>query len=230
MAAVVATEMTRHRVGQRRLNRPAAQQGRTGQSLIESVLVMFIVCMVFAGLYQLSQVFVAKQVLNWSAQCAVRARTVGFNQWMVEKCARVACIPNAGPMTAPDYEDPTPDIELLVGSLTPGKLWDKVLQSSPSSDQSAFELARIPEYLASLDESEASAILDYTDWNSVSNTSPDVTTGSGGNVSMLEAKVIQDFPLRIPLHRTFYASDSVRLTSKSEIESHYSLYIDDQSW
>jgi hypothetical protein len=193
---------------------------------------MFVVCLVFAGLFQLSQVFVANEVLNRATQCAIRARTVGFNQWMVEKCTRVACIPNAGLLTYPDFTDPTPDIEPLVRTLKPGTLWDTVLKITPVSDQTAFELARIPEYLASEDPGNAAAILDYADWNSVDvpPSPPPVIIDPDVKAGMLETTVRQVFRLRIPLHRAYYGADSVLLSGKTEMESHYSLYLDDYGW
>jgi hypothetical protein len=192
---------------------------------------MFLVCVVFAGLYQLSRVFVAAEVLSRAAQCAIRARTVGFNQWMVNKCARVACIPNAGLMTNPGFVDPTPDIEPLAQTLDSGQLWDTVLQSTPVSDQSAFELARIPVYLASETPGNAAAILAYADWGGiVASTPPPTITDPSVGAAMLQATAIQDFPLRVPLHRAFFAADSVQISGESEMEGHYSLYLDDQSW
>lgn len=192
---------------------------------------MLIVCITFAGLFQLSQIFVAKEILDRAARCAIRARTVGFNSWMVEKCTRIACIPNSGLITTPLFVDSSPDIEPLVQTLNPGALWDAVLAITPVSDQAALELARIPAYLCSDYPAQAEAILDYADWDSVNADSPSpVITDPSVSAAMLEASASQDFPLRIPLHQTFYGADSVLLTGDAEMECHYSLYLDDQNW
>ena len=66
---------------------------RRGQALIESCLAIIVLCLVFAGLFQISQLFAAKEILDYSASRGARAKAVGFNEWMVRKVARVAAIP-----------------------------------------------------------------------------------------------------------------------------------------
>ena len=47
---------------------------------------------------------------------------------------------------------------------------------------------------------------------------------------MIETTVRQDYPLWVPMHRTFYAADEVTLAGESGIENHYPLYVDDLNW
>jgi len=70
--------------------RHAAPSNREGASLIEACLALAIICLVFLGMFQVSRVLAARDTLNHAAARAARARTVGFNRWMVLKVAQVA--------------------------------------------------------------------------------------------------------------------------------------------
>ena len=60
--------------------------------MLETLLVMFVACLLFFGLFQTALVFQADEVLHHSAARAARARSVGFNEWMVTKAQRVAAL------------------------------------------------------------------------------------------------------------------------------------------
>src|ERR1035437_1927236 len=96
---------------------------RRGQAIIESSLVLALVCLVLFGLFEISQLFAAQEILDYAAARGARAETVGFNRFMVEKTVRVGAIPNAG------------------------RLINPVVSGGPAA-QSDAELARIPLYLA----------------------------------------------------------------------------------
>jgi hypothetical protein len=204
---------------------------RRGQAILESMLMVLMLCLLAGGLYQLALVFVAKDVLMHSAHSAARAKTVGFNSWMVEKCGRVAAIPNAGLITVPTIV-PTPVLQPLVASLSPGRLWDTVLGMFPVSEQTPVEMARIPEYLASDYPLQGHYVLDYADWNTVSVTIPDPTPGLTPSPSapMMQATAEQNFSLRVPMHTAFWAADNILLNGESHMETHYDLYIEDHDW
>jgi len=67
-----------------------------GQSVLESGLVIVIAALLGFGLLQVAQLMIAKGVLTYAAAAGARARTVGFNDFMVEKVIQVAAIPTAG--------------------------------------------------------------------------------------------------------------------------------------
>ncbi len=173
---------------------------RAGQSLIESCLVLAVVCLVLFGLFQISQLLAAKEVLLYSAGKAARAKTVGFNRFMVEKTVKVGTIPNAGRMTNPD----------------PG--------GGPALKH-AMESARIPLYLAAENAGRLRAILEYADWDSIGN--PRITSMGNGT---LRVQLSQDYPMRFPFYRLFYAADRVPLEADLSLDEHYPLYLDDWGW
>lgn len=209
----------------------APSTGCAGQSLIETCLAVALLCLLFFGLFQVSQVFAAREVLYHAAARGARARAVGFNHWMVTKVIRVAAIPNAGRMTEPVYENVNPALRTLVQTASPGEVWDTAVAATPVSAQYDIERARIPEYLDTWNWPRADYILNYEDWDSIHLT----ITGAGllpegALAPTVQVRVHQEYPLRAPMHRAYYAADSVALSGESELENHYALYLDDMDW
>ncbi len=176
---------------------------RSGQSLIESCLVLIIVCIAFFGVFQISQLFARQEVLHYAAARGARASVVGFNRFMVFKTIRVGSIPNAGRLINPVHE------------------------KGPAVQQT-LEAARIPLYMGAEDFGDLDPILKYEDWG----TPQDVHLLSTAALvdGTLRLKIRQEVPLRYPFHRTFYAADSVDMTGESCLDNHYTLYLDDRGW
>lgn len=174
---------------------------RSGQSLIESCLVLIMVCIVFFGVFQISQLFAAQEVLQYAAARGARAKVVGFNQFMVRKTVRVGAIPNAGQLMNP---------------ATPG---------GPAA-QHAVEAARIPLYLGGENEGQLRSILDYEDWDTIG-----LPRSSDKGDGTLEMSIRQNVTLlRYPLHRLYYAGDSIAMEGESTLDNHAPLYLDDWGW
>ena len=205
----------------------ASRKTRAGQSLIEACLVIALLCLILFGLLQVSLLVGAREILHHAAARGCRAKTVGFNRWMVAKSIRIASIPNAGEMIQPEFENVDQYLRGLVRTLRPGELWSRVLETVPSSLQYNLERARIPEYMASHNDMRAHYILDYAGWDSVHAHVPHLP---GDESSQIRVAVFQDYPLWAPFHRAFYAADSVTLKGESYLECHYPLYIDDHDW
>lgn len=198
---------------------------RRGQALIETCLVLIVLCLILFGSLQISRLFAAREILDYAAARGARAQTVGFNRFMVYKTIRVGAIPNAGLLTSPDY----------VGSLSSaadhdwsvsggGARWSFALSATPVSPQQALESARIPLYLGATLYGHLPAILDFDRWNSISQRTSE---GFGDRV---QVRVNQEFPLVFPFHRAFYAADSVPLEGRCDLENHAALYLDNQGW
>lgn len=202
-----------------------------GQALIEACLAMMILCFIFMGFFQVSQLIAARQVLYHAAARGARAKMVGLNQFMVRKAIRVAAIPNAGRMTQPDIPNEDAALRDWLANDPVGVVWDRVLASR---DQTAtihdIERARIPEYMASTYWGAAHSVLDYEHWGDVHEGIPGVME----DAAPLEVHVWQSMDLRslfgVGLFRAFYAHDRLELEGVSHLEAHYPLYIDDQNW
>ena len=177
-----------------------ALHDRSGQALIESCLVVILVCLVFFGIFQISQLYAAQEVLGYASGRGARARTVGLNRFMVFKTIRVGAIPNAGRMVNPAYT------------------------GGPTAEHT-LEAARIPLYLGAETPGRLAPILDYEAWNTIQ---ADTAWSSGDGT--LQQQVKQDVPLKLPFHRAFYAADSVEMEGETHLDEHYSLYMDDEGW
>lgn len=203
-------------------------RGKLGQSLIETCLAMLMVCLVFTGIYQVARLFAAKEILDYSAGRAARAKTVGFNHWMVLKAGKVGAIPNAGAIVQPAYTNEDAGLRAMVDTLLPGELWDWTVSNGiPVSEQYELERARIPEFLESANDETAYFTLDYSDWDSVA---VSVSTLAGPTGSILHGVAAQVYPLTVPMHRAFYDEDEVDMRGETYLEKHYSLYLEDLDW
>ncbi len=186
---------------------------------------MAVICLVFFGLFQISQLAAAREIIQHAAARGARAKTVGFNRFMVEKAIRVAAIPNAGRMVEPMFVNEDRALRDLLATMRPGELWDEILTNTqPSSVQQDLERARIPDYMSSVNRARAEYILDYEDWDTIGASIPSLVPDG----TVFDIRVSQAYPLRIPLHRTFYAADTVDIRGVSSIEAHYPLYLYDE--
>lgn len=204
--------------------------------MIESLLVILVLCLLFFGLLQVALVFQADEILHHSAARAARSRAVGFNDWMAVKAQRVAAIPNSGALLEPVLGTPLPVFD---DTMSPGEKWDSAIDPARTyqrSDKAAMELARIPFYLASENHLRGQGILDYEEWQNhafdVSVQSANPLATSLGGAGTIRGTVRQRYPLWMPFHRLFYrpepdaeGTDRVTLSGESEILDHASLYL-----
>ncbi len=193
---------------------------KAGQSLIESCIVIGLTCLIFLGMFQVSQLFAAKEILTYAAGRGARARTVGFNSFMVYKTIRVGAIPNAGLLISPEFTrgPSTWNID------TPENIWGTwraALGTWPPGGQYLLERSRIPLYLGADYHGQLDPILDYEDWDTI--TRPNLIEN---DVSQdLSLRISQQYPLRLPLHRTFYAAEDMTLEAEIKMENHYPVYM-----
>ena len=68
-----------------------------GAALIESCIVIVLLCLILFGMLQLSIVTAAYDVNIYAASCAARCAAVGYDGNMVDKAVHVAALPTLGP-------------------------------------------------------------------------------------------------------------------------------------
>ncbi|MBP7275865.1 MAG: pilus assembly protein [Kiritimatiellae bacterium] len=203
-----------------------SRRRRSGQALVESCVVIALICLIFFGLFQLSQLYAARAVLTQAASAGARARMVGFNDFMVYKVIRTAAIPNAGRMTHP--QSPTSAGGLDWGAARPGEALDYALYAgTPGSPSLELERSRIPNYLYATRWGELTGILGYERWDGIR-----YFENSSDEYVLLGVR--QDYPLMFPMHRTFYAADEVPLrgdgvgvSEYAAREKHYPLFLEE---
>jgi len=168
-----------------------------GQALIESCIVIGLICLLLMGLFQLAQLFLAQEILDYAAGRGARAKAVGFNDFMVSKTVRIGAIANAGALMVPER--------------TGGGPW---------AQWTSHESPRIPHYLQS-DEWELDSILNYAQWESIWWSCP------ASDADILHFEVNQAVPLMFfsNVFKAFFSASTVPMQGVVDIENHYPLYL-----
>lgn len=189
--------------------------------MIESVFVMLVLCLILFGMLQMSQLFAGKEIMDHAANAGVRAKAVGFNDFMVHKVVRVATIPNAGKINYPNVPPRTAAPPATAGSASVALAWNNALASDPTSPQTGIELSSIPLFLGADRVGELSSFLDYEDWDTVSR--PIVSRNADGTLTV---RTRQAFPLRFPMLDLFYDDDNFPVRSEAVYPDHAALYLE----
>lgn len=201
--------------------------------MLESIIVILTVCLVLFGLLQVAIVYTGQEVLHHAAARAARAKSVGFNDWMVDKAVNVAVIPNSGERLEPviaNYVNSG-----IPSDATPGEAMDIAFSRRPvmSSPAAAIESARIPEYLASENYGRSTYILNYEEWErgSISHRIDESFSEHG----TIRAEVQQEFPLKMPFAGYFYPFATrrdenniprIRMVGEAVSGNHSALYLE----
>ena len=217
---------------------------RSGQSLIESCIVIIILCLIVFGVAQRSQLYMALEILDHAAVCGAHAHAVGLNDFMVQKSVRIVVIPLAGEMTQPSY---SPSVLTIPNQHRIGSTWDTAVHFHGGSTQSGIEISNMEDYLLSQDWGEAAGYLDYKldylnryGWTADNSGTPTKTPNIERTVrlqnivnafvtedsALVTATVTHDFPLNYAFHRALYSGlDVLSLKGKATTEKHYDLYL-----
>ncbi len=204
--------------------------------MIESVFVIILTCLVFLAAYQYAHLFACKTVLTHAAARAARARSVGFNQWMIEKSARVAAIPASGRRLTPPPSGLDPAIAAALNQNRVGDVWDASLRATARSPGTQLEVARIPDYMDSINNPTAEQLLDYELWDTLSVEIDEPPNLTGTEAGTLTVHVRQRHPLLIALEALAdgelrdAAGETFALGGFFTIENHYPLYMEDMNW
>lgn len=204
--------------------------------MIESVFVILLACLCFFALFQYADLFACKAVLSHAATRAARARTVGFNRWMMEKSARVAAIPASGRRLTPAGSGIDPALAAALGQNRVGDIWDMALRMPARSPDTQLELARVPDYMDSVNNPTGANILDYELWDALEVRIDEPFDLDGTTPGTLGVQVRQRHPLLIAVAPLFEGElrdaqgDDFALAGEYWIESHYPLYLEDMNW
>lgn len=174
-------------------NNPRRQ---SGQALVESCIVIALICLLMAGFFQLSQLYTAKKISAHACFRGARAKIVGFNDFMVAKAVRVGTIPNAGNMTFPET-------------------------SGGPLGQMAIERGRIPIYL-SAEWHMLDGILQYEDWDTINWTCPD-DLSLNLRFSVSQDMPLHFFPT---VFGAFYGDDTMLVGTELDMDNHALLYLE----
>ena len=168
-----------------------------GQALIESCIVIGLICLLLMGMFQLVQLFMAREILDYAAGRGARAKTVGFNDFMVSKTVRIGAIANAGALIVPARVGGGPWVQWTV-----------------------HESPRIPHYLQS-ERWGLDSILNYALWDTIA------WSYSASDADILHFEVNQAVPLMFfsNVFKAFFSASAVPMQGIADIENHYPLYL-----
>lgn len=206
--------------------------------MLESLVAIGLICLIFFGAMQISQMYAARDILYHAAARGARAKTVGFNHWMVRKAIYVASIPNAGAMVTPqlDAQDPA-IINAIAASRDSGNRidpWMDIMSGRlvPTAARYRIENALIPAFMWADNANRARAVLNYEAWdnNHINHHVDGITLGEVENAPPLEVTVWMNYTNWLPMRGTYYSGDTVRMEGRNTLENHYAVYLDDQYW
>ena len=184
--------------------------------MVESCIVMALLCLLLFGFLQVSYIVAARNVLNYAGVATARARSVGLNDFMLMKVSHYASIPTAGPITAPAGTFGTHRPEgLTVGArLSNAMSRDHAVISAQGQYVVAVKEAY---HLASTTQFEQ--ILDYANWT---DGSTDVfVTYEADNDDVLSVQVEQTLPLVMPFSRVFFPHLDLVTATRDDREEQY---------
>lgn len=215
----------------------AKMNNARGQAMIESLFVMILTTLIFLALFQYANLFSSKIILTHAAARAARCRSVGFNQWMVLKSARVAAIPASGKRLVPGPAGVDPAITAALQNNRVIDIWDLALHSNTRSPGTMLERGRIPEYMGTINSPTAEYLLDYEHWETLSVSVDEDMTLDGKTPGLAVVNVRMRYPFLISLRalldgelRNPEAGEDMALKGHFQIENQYPLYIEDANW
>ena len=205
--------------------------------MVETVFTIILTSLIFLALFQYAQLFSSKIILTHAAARAARARSVGFNRWMMLKSARVASIPAAGRRLIPAYSGVDPAITAALQQNRVGDIWDLALRSDTRSPGIMLESSRVPEYMGTVNGPTADNLLDYELWEDLSVDLDEGLSLDGTIPSDLEVNVRMRHPLLLAMSalidgelRDPEDDEDIAIRGFFKIENHYPLYIEDANW
>lgn len=171
---------------------------KEGAALVESCLVIALLCLILFGILQMVYVVAAQNVINYSAVATARSAAVGMNDFMLHKVSRYTTIPTAGPVRVPSgFGGVRPEGESLGAQL----LNAVSPQNDPRSALGQYEAGVYQSYhLAS--PSVYMDMLDYDNWQR-EETAVSFTVAEDSKLDMLHVEVKQRVPFTLPFSRVF---------------------------
>ncbi len=138
-----------------------ANRRKQRSTMIESIVVMLVICFFMFALIQIVHLFVVQMVTDYTAFSVARSRTVGFNDRLLNRSGVVAAIPASGELISPSvvsyagagFINQFGSEHLMIPEYISGRRWwieyehsDKLkLRHTTSGDQTHVEV-RFEEY------------------------------------------------------------------------------------
>lgn len=168
--------------------------------MVESTIAMIFILLAFLALFNLTDLIRAKLLIENAAVKCARARTVGYNDFMLRKIARLATMPVSGKcLTASDEDEGTVSY--------------------------ATRYYRIGSYLCSEYEAQANTILDFEYWEN-GDTSASASIGNSPVTATVKQRRPRLFDFGV-LTSTGKSNedDRAEISATATVEAHYPDYL-----
>lgn len=198
--------------------------------MIESLLVVLLAVLCFLIIFQYGYGVSTKLIMTHAAARAARARTVGLNEFMVEKTARVGIIPVAGRRLVPEGTFADAATLRAISTLTPGEAMEMVFRGQANRNAAQLEVARVPDYLMAENEATATGFLNYEGWPDLHTTISEGTTTRGDTIRVTLDYRVPAFIDTLGRPSANCQGNVIPLSAFYEIENHYSLYLEGTEW
>ena len=177
----------------------ASFERKKGSALVESCLVIALLCLILFGILQVVYMVAARNVINYSAVATARSASIGLNKFMLFKVSRYTTIPTAGPARTPyGLERIKPEGDSM------GSQWSNAIsrKRNPSSALGQYEVGVYQSYHQS-GIAAHNLILDYDNWQR-EETMVEFSVEEDAKLDMIHVQVKQYIPLTLPLARVFF--------------------------
>jgi hypothetical protein len=187
---------------------------KQGAAMVESCLVIALLCLILFGILQVSHVVASRNVLNYTAIATARAAAVGLNDFMLHKVSHYTSIPVAGPIKTPNnFRAERPRGRNM------GAQWDASIarRNVPASELGRYEVAVKEAYHMAPPELFRE-ILDYDNWQ---NPETDIHVSHSRDDEIITLSITNAVPMTYPFSRVFFGHlDPVKVTrGEKQIEA-----------
>lgn len=174
---------------------------KEGSSMVESCIVMVLLCLVLFGLLNVSYVVSSRNVLDYASIATARAASVGLNGFMLKKISHFDTIPTAGPVRMPgtDFKTDRPQGGFL------GAKWSFAMarKNTPKSELGEYETQVHEGYLLS---DHPNHILDYDNWSNEGDAEVYIKPPEYDDYDVMTFTLAQRLPLVLPFSRVFFGN------------------------
>ena len=167
--------------------------------MVESCIVMLLLCLILFGLLQVSYVVSSRNVISYATVATARARAVGLNDFMLYKVSHYATIPTAGPVKVPSTFTRT---EGPPGT-SMGARWSNAVspRNTPQSQRTDYEVGIRKAYHLS---NTPQLLMDYDNWSPAGEADVYLTLDTEENDRIAIVTLSQQIPLVMPFSRVVF--------------------------
>ncbi len=199
-------------------------RAQRGASILESFLAFFILLLIFWGVFQLFQLYLAHMVSDYAAFRGARSASVGFCESLVSREAHVMSVPVSGPMVATrssrDFASPVEQFyyeQTEFSEYNAGKRW---LEYSYWNGEHLYHTNyKCPSYGQSL-YGECGMCGKCNDRPSL------VIQPHYSRETVKVSLLYENYPLTLPFHELFSKSGKIQIRKEVELTNHSGVYLE----